>query len=162
MKSGAIKDCPTAAGIVVNPVNSPYAYATNYYYLNSAYYPGTTASPIPRAYPSLTMVEQPSETIFLADCAGFATTNGVYGLARLSQLNVPSRSASAPNVHGRHSSRANVSWIDGHATSMPVTTRKMAYNQATSAMFDANSVGDLLKGGIRDDYYFELTKTRQQ
>jgi prepilin-type processing-associated H-X9-DG protein len=57
--------------------------------------------------------------------------------------------------------RANVTWVDGHATSTAVTTRKMTYTNATSEMFDANMIGDLLKGGVRDDYYFEMVKTRQ-
>lgn len=157
MKNGAIKDCPGATGLPVGAVNSSYAYATNFYYLNTDYTPATATTN--RVYPSLTSIDMPAETVFLADCATILSSNGT--LARTSQLNVPSRTASGPNVHGRHSARTNISWIDGHATSMAVTTRKTAYGSATSALYDANAIGDLLKGGVRDDYYFELVKTRQ-
>lgn len=156
MKSGAIKDCPSATDLPVGAVNSSYAYATNFFYLNTDYTPATATTN--RVYPTLTNAQAPAETIFLADCATLLSSNGT--LARTSQLAIPSRTASGPNVHGRHAGRANIVWLDGHASSMSPSTRKVSYGSATSAMYDANAIGDLLKGGVRDDYYFELLKSR--
>jgi prepilin-type N-terminal cleavage/methylation domain-containing protein/prepilin-type processing-associated H-X9-DG protein len=156
LRNGQIKDCPEAGGLPVGAVNSSYAYATNFFYLNTDYNPTTRTTN--RVYPSLTVAEAPAETVFLADCATILSSSGT--LARTSQLAVPSRATSGPNVHGRHVRRANVAWLDGHATSMAVTTRGVSYGNATAAMYEANAIGDLLKGGVRDDFYFELAKTR--
>ncbi|MGV3616280.1 MAG: prepilin-type N-terminal cleavage/methylation domain-containing protein [Fimbriimonas sp.] len=157
MKNNQIQDCPSAGMLPVGATQSKYAYGINFYYLHTDYtVPNPTTN---RVYVSLTSADSPAETVFMADTGSINGSTGA--LFRGSQLAIPTRTTSAPNVHGRHARRANVSWLDGHASSMAVSQRGTAFGaQGTLAKYEQNGIGDLLKGGVRDDYYFELRKTR--
>ena len=156
LKNVPINDCPSSDNVPVGAAQTKYAYAVNYFYLHTDY---PAAATITRVYPSLTSFDAPAETIFLADCAGLNGTTGA--LFRTSQLAVPSRTASAPNTHGRHNSRANVSWLDGHSRSWPITYRTQTFGTVgTPERYKTAMIGDLRKAGETPDYLYERVKTR--
>lgn len=158
LKNVPINDCPSADNVPVGAAQTKYAYAVNYFYLHTDYPASVTPTPA-RVYLSLTSFNAPAETIFLADCAGLNGTTGA--LFRTSQLAVPSRTGSAPNTHGRHSGRANVSWLDGHSKSWPVSYRTVTFGAVgTPERYKTAQIGDLRKAGESPDYLYERVKTR--
>jgi len=142
MKSVAIEDCLSAASIP-KTTGSPQAYG-----LNMLLYYTTTFSP--RSNPNLASLSAPTETILLADAAGYW-----HGLYRTGTLDWPSASNGAyPNIHGRHQGRANILWCDGHVKTMKPETAPSA-----DANTRGNNLGDILKTprtGVEatDDYYY--------
>ena len=144
MKSIPILDCMDAANIPREASNVPTAYA-----LNMMMYYTTTYS-----FSSATLAKftAPSETIMLADAAGYY--NGA--LYRSTFLNWPS--ANSPNIHGRHQGSANILWCDGHVKAM-----KPVLLPTSSAAVKANNIGDLIRGartGVadQDNYYYQPDK----
>lgn len=91
----------------------------------------------------LSQIQVPAETLFAADCAPASLAGG--------EPYVYAPSDHSPWVQGRHLSRANVLWADGH-----VTIR-------SPSGLNAAGLGDILKGphtgnAETDDYYYEAVK----
>lgn len=147
LKSAGVWHCPSASGLKAadHCTAVPPAYG-----LNIAY----TRSEISRGRPvSLAQVTAPSETILAADSA--SAPSGSLSWTKYIQL----PSDHGASVHGRHSGRANVLWLDGH-----VNARKPVPPDAQNQALD---VGDVLKGPYTgdaktDDYYYELVKPAGQ
>jgi prepilin-type processing-associated H-X9-DG protein len=151
MKNVAIEECPTAVdvpGIIIG-----YAYNNN-----ASLYPGGRPE-------SLAALEQPAETINLADSAYLSSANG--SLARALTINPPSSSPTfccAPNLHGRHSGMASVLWHDGHVKAhKPIPPRVDKSAVATVALHREKSVGFLAHpnhplGSAGQDYYWLARK----
>ncbi len=143
LRSADVWNCPSALGIhaadYFSPVPPPYG-------LNIAYVRAENIQGHPVAF---SQVETPAETIFAADSATVS-------------LNPPSWSEYIflpsdhdPAVHGRHSGKASVVWLDGH-----VSARKPI---SPDAQHQNLNIGDILKEALTgnaqtDDYYYELVK----
>jgi prepilin-type N-terminal cleavage/methylation domain-containing protein/prepilin-type processing-associated H-X9-DG protein len=155
MKNGEIVDCPSAKGIS-GVKDMPVAYAANYHlFLN------LTTGWVQTNY---TAIEEVAETILMADAA---MLNG----STLTRYNILWVDMGPVHIHARHGGEtANITWLDGHATS-----RKLYYhtmNGPAGAYLDlkANKLGDLLKYpkefpnqpalSDRDQYYYLLTKPK--
>jgi len=143
IKSEGVWRCPSASGL---KTVDHYSAIPPAYGLNIAF----TRSEISQGRPvAVTQVASPSETILAADSA-FASS-GSLSWTRYIQL----PSDHEASVHGRHSGRGNVLWLDGH-----VNAQKPVPPDAQSQALD---VGDILRGPYTgdaktDDYYYELVK----
>ncbi len=164
MKNAEIQDCPSAKELNRGTSNLHYAYAPNYFYLNTNYANGDSVT---RIFVNTSEVEAPAETVLMADATTINGTTGV--LQRFSQLRPPSLNptTSAPNVHGRHRAQAGIAWLDGHVKAMKTEIRPSGtfYTAGSpKSLYEKNGVGDLLYQGRRtgnqaaDDYWFALVK----
>lgn len=91
-------------------------YGYNYAYLSPLTYEPPTYDAIPHVV-SMAAVNSPAETVQLADCARI--NNWEYPAPTLEgsvYLDPPSWDWSG-KLHGRHSERGNVQWVDGHVKS---------------------------------------------
>ncbi len=143
IKSAGVWACPSASGLKAADY---YKTIPPTYGLNIAY----VRAEISQGHPaSLAQVASPSETVLIADSA--YVSSGSLGWGKYVFL----PSDHEASVHGRHSGRANVLWLDGH-----VNAQRPVPPNAQSRALD---VGDILKGPYTgnaqaDDYYYELVK----
>lgn len=151
-KNNDIKVCPTGKSIPF-PIQGTWpSYGYNELIWNAN---------MDRHFPSLSVFQQPSETVIFGDAATY--WDG-YGISKDMALYPASETSlfDAPSAHGLHGgSMCNVAWIDGHAKSLHPVPRP---NCADPAQFAANNLGDLLKGArtgnlVTDSYYFLADKT---
>jgi prepilin-type N-terminal cleavage/methylation domain-containing protein/prepilin-type processing-associated H-X9-DG protein len=159
MKNTQIEDCPTAAGLMpftidlANGIPVWAAYGTNMLLM-----PLGAGGGLPYTGLAMASVQAPSDTVFMADAAGFAY-NPPTKLIRTNKIIPPSMNG--PAVHGRHSGQANTLWLDGHVKSMHPVPPTMQFGPTSPDTYKADNVGDLIpaSGHAGDpDYYFELTK----
>jgi len=143
IKSDGVWHCPSASVLKAadHYTTVPPAYGLNIAYTRSEISQGRSVS--------VTQVASPSETILAADSA--SAPSGSLSWTKYIQL----PSDHEASVHGRHSGRANVLWLDGH-----VNARRPVSPDAQRQALD---VGDILKGPYTgdaktDDYYYELVK----
>lgn len=120
MRNGQITDCPSAKGLADSIGIEPVAYA-----LNVSIRQGTETvvgdnSTIGQAV-NFSRVSNPAETILYGDSAqGDIPSSGVVrgGL----YMDFAGECIAAPAAQGRHIGKASISWLDGHAKSMKVST----------------------------------------
>ena len=156
LHSSAVFQCPSAS-YQPTPI-FPIHYGLNYRPLCFSEFP----APIHYRHPHpvvLSAIEVPTETILLADSASFGYDQQVMAVS--DQLEPPSQHGLS--IHGLHSGRANVLWMDGHVKAMKPTASYGGPFGNTIARLNAVSMGDILHspytGDARtDDYYYELTK----
>jgi prepilin-type N-terminal cleavage/methylation domain-containing protein/prepilin-type processing-associated H-X9-DG protein len=159
MKNVAIQNCPAATGLTDPTGIYPLAYA-----INEEIYAGCdsiTQTNCPYPYPALsfTSVSAPAETILLTDSAGgLVSGNQLIGLT----LGYGNLSFGSSDVHGIHTHRANVAWLDGHSKSMNVDiTETLAqeaegWNGPGNTVESSNYLGDITHGpwpGLPQDIY---------
>jgi prepilin-type processing-associated H-X9-DG protein len=151
MKSTAIQDCPSAADL---PGSGTLSESQLAYGLNSDYLFPSNNPPA-----RLGDVNIPSETVLMADAAGFGGSAGNVTLTRALTLTKPS-TPRRPNFHGRHSGVGNALWLDGHAKAFTPTWKTVDFGYTTAADYKRFHVGDLVKAGTlpAEDYYFKLEK----
>jgi prepilin-type N-terminal cleavage/methylation domain-containing protein/prepilin-type processing-associated H-X9-DG protein len=116
---------------------------------------------------NLASLNDPAETVLLADCA---TRNNI-GLMRYVSVSQPYAStgiAPNPTFQGRHPGGGNVLWYDGHCTTEPVTPIPVSQTIAgvTGAQYNQMHLGHLVPKGVQynDPYsafYFWLNKSRR-
>ncbi len=170
MKNTAIMDCPSAADIAANsgwlPGYPPLAY-------------GMIGGIYGR---QLSEIEEPAETIALADTVEFRHDEGV--LKRYLYLST-TYSGGHNAQHGRHNGHAVFGWFDGHAKAQKVSpvTWDLGFGTYIFALAselkqhnigfihkyprlvqDANDTGTLLPSGVTkqtaDMYYYQLQKPK--
>jgi prepilin-type N-terminal cleavage/methylation domain-containing protein/prepilin-type processing-associated H-X9-DG protein len=157
MKSVAIQDCLSAAGI---PGSDQFRTAQLAYGLNTFYlFPRNTVAPFEYQPVGLGAIQNVAETVLLADAVGFTGTAGNVSLWRTTSLNRPSLNQ-RPNFHGRHNGLGNALWLDGHVKAFVPTWKTLGFGYTTAADFRRFQVGDLVKTGTlpADDFYFKLEK----
>jgi prepilin-type N-terminal cleavage/methylation domain-containing protein/prepilin-type processing-associated H-X9-DG protein len=156
MKSVAIQDCPDAAAI---PLGTPAEHIA--YGINQLIYYSTTFQQLPN--PTLAQFTVPTDTILMADSAGYDLRDGLY---REDDLTWPS--GGNPTVQGRHQETASVLWMDGHVKATRPTYGSPYYTpyaKTTAADMQGQNIGDIVRGNWskpsnpdQDNYYFEVTK----
>ncbi len=160
MPSGEIRDCPNADGLGTNlglDEDAPVAYGFSATVHDSGHY----------AFPNLLLklveVQMPSETFWWGD--GGRYLNGE--LARCEITDCEGGFGYQAAFHGRHSGKANILWLDGHADS-----REPNYtNPGTGVLFGNSTqeqrkqafLGDLMPEGVvygdeNQTYYFWKNK----
>ena len=153
MKNTQIMDCMTAAGSL--PIDTNFsneifaAYGTNMtLFIGTAGYNSVT----------LAAIQAPSDTIYMADAAGFDSTGTK--LTRVDYLGEPS--GGGGNIHGLHTGFANVLWVDGHVKavhpSVPPTTDPSGITPATYAAHDMGNIRPQSGISTDQDYYYKLDK----
>jgi prepilin-type N-terminal cleavage/methylation domain-containing protein/prepilin-type processing-associated H-X9-DG protein len=129
--SEGAKKCPSTPGI--DKISSDAfekgsgGYGYNNQYLGSTMY----CSPWPNCYnlPKISMIRRPAKTVAFTDAA--EQKNGK--LIEASECTSPKYAAyptfnASPTIHFRHASRANVGWVDGHASSETMMFTKSHYD----------------------------------
>ncbi|BDI28119.1 hypothetical protein CCAX7_001700 [Capsulimonas corticalis] len=165
MKSAAIQTCPDLPPIASAPYGGfVTGFAVNMYLSNAKYAGDLFASDI-SGYATDSQIQSPASTILMADSVLYF--GGSY--QRNDILNAPSIEAayggSYPDVHGRHQTRANVLWCDGHVKGVIPTPPDQASVFGDSvASLNAKNLGNIMTkpytGNAKvDDYYYELDKT---
>jgi prepilin-type N-terminal cleavage/methylation domain-containing protein/prepilin-type processing-associated H-X9-DG protein len=110
-------------------------------------------------YAKMSMIRNPAETVWLADSGTINRSSG--GLIRVAGLAPPSEKT--PYVHGRHSGRCNIVWMDGHVSSRQPVYRTDLSGLVSEANLRKAAVGDLAPAALtgdakKDDYYFLVVK----
>lgn len=159
-KSGAIQDCPAAAGINESfPQSGGAGYKLNAVGVNNKILStGNGAT-------SYTSISRPAETILFGDAARWDKfSNKFY---RTDGLSRPSSWSSSSNyvagwLHGRHGGLANISWTDGHAKSLSLYYPGV--DAADMALTKNAQVGLAIKGSCPmgsscQNYYYDPTTT---
>ncbi|RYG41769.1 prepilin-type N-terminal cleavage/methylation domain-containing protein [bacterium] len=115
MKNTAITDCPGAQGLPNTSGMDPVAYALNgSLAYGTDYMVGDTATVMQAV--NYSRISHTAETILYGDTATNMYRTGVQRGGII--MNFAASCLTAPSAHGRHTGRANLSWLDGHAKAM--------------------------------------------
>lgn len=154
MKNTQVTDCPSASGLPNTSGMDPVAYGLNgsLYYGTDIYVGDTSNIFGPVSYSS---VSHAAETMLYGE-----TATSMYALNSIQRggivMNFALPCIATPTAQGRHGGKTmNVSWLDGHAKSMPVDTSiqkafESVYGGFASAIekcVQAN-IGDITKGAV--------------
>ena len=176
MKSSQIQSCPDFTK-PKDAATYSLGFATGYginMYLSDATYAGQAGSSDPASsaagpvYASDSAIQEPSNTILMADTAiyvhgsYYSDDNMLAPFYWEGYIGKP-----FPSINARHLGRANVSWCDGHVKSMaPVFPSATDVEGNTAAADQAAFMGDFMKqpysaaaGYKVNDYYYELSKS---
>jgi prepilin-type N-terminal cleavage/methylation domain-containing protein/prepilin-type processing-associated H-X9-DG protein len=109
---------------------------------------------------SMTSIHSVAETILLVDAVRMSGTGQL-----LMGIGVAQVDPYSPGTYGVHSGKANVSWADGHAKTMNVTSRPLDHfsDPAMKPIADMNHVGDIMHssypyGNAWENYYYRIDK----
>jgi prepilin-type N-terminal cleavage/methylation domain-containing protein/prepilin-type processing-associated H-X9-DG protein len=165
-KSNRIRGCPSALNL---PTGTPHTYTMGYGVNFRLFYNYPPNSP-PFGFIAigLSEVEEPTQTVFMADSARWDTEQKLaVGTAWLIG------DSWYTHLHGRHvGDMANVAWMDGHVNSehisFPIVDQGNSPFWVSAEDLKANKLGDLLRfprenpysavPSIRDQYYYLLRK----
>lgn len=148
-----IHDCGSASKVkIANP-------SIKFWPAYGVYVPTVTDSAGNQKSAKMTMVKNPSQTVWF--CDGGTINRSTGGLIRVAGLEPPSNKT--PYVHARHNGKANIVWMDGHVQSLSPIYRSDLSGLVSQANLRLNNVGDLAPGELtgdpkKDDYYFLLSK----
>jgi len=109
---------------------------------------------------SMTSISSVAETILLADAVRMTNTGQLLmgiGVAQVDNF--------IPGTYGVHGGKANVTWADGHAKTMNVSSRPLDHfsDPALKPIADQNKVGDIMNGSYPyghewENFYYRIDK----
>ncbi|MGV3615382.1 MAG: prepilin-type N-terminal cleavage/methylation domain-containing protein [Fimbriimonas sp.] len=146
MKSTAITDCPGAQGLPNTNGMDPVAYGVN---VSIAYGSDVLTGETGTVFQTLnySRVSHSAETILYGD-----TATSMYAVNSVQRggvlMNFGTSCLTAPMAHNRHSGKANLNWLDGHAKAMHVDQSILKAWKATGGEY--SDVDACLRAGIGD------------
>lgn len=109
---------------------------------------------------SMTSIASVAETILLADAVRLTSSGQL-----LMGIGVAQVDPYTPGTYGVHGGKSNVTWADGHAKTMHVSTRPLDHfsDPAMKPIADKNHVGDVMHssypyGHEWENYYYRIDK----
>ncbi|MBS1700507.1 MAG: prepilin-type N-terminal cleavage/methylation domain-containing protein [Armatimonadetes bacterium] len=163
MKNQQIYGCPDATGYLANAGVAPEYPNGHGVNANVMVFELTGWGYPPSPSVSMTSVVAPAETILVADAVAVNTSAPILTY----QTWIQNPSEVGPQTWGLHNKQANVSWVDGHAKSMPVTVSNRLSDYFNNSTLMKNcqqyNVGSIINpkyplGDPWMDYYYAIDK----